>query len=203
MLSPTAFARVDEAPDARFYEEPRFVAHIDEGAIEAVTQLYRERLPAGGIVLDLMSSWISHLPPEIGFSAVAGVGMNADELAANPRLDSYFVHDLNATPFVPFDDAIFDAATICVSVQYLTQPVLVMRELSRVLRPGAPLVITMSNRCFPTKAVALWQALNDDGHAGLVASYLREASGWTDIEQLDRTPRRGDVVRAVVARRAP
>ncbi|GAC1559229.1 MAG: class I SAM-dependent methyltransferase [Vulcanimicrobiaceae bacterium] len=166
-----------------------------------MTELYRERLPAGGIILDLMSSWISHLPPEVEFGAVAGVGMNAAELSANPRLDTYVVHDLNATPVIPYDDAVFDAATICVSIQYLTRPVVIARELARVLRPGAPLIVTFSNRCFPTKAVALWQALNDDGHAGLVASYLREAGGWDNIESLDRTPPGGDVLRAVIARR--
>ncbi len=193
---------MDDAPDDWFYAEPRFVEHIDPHAIAAVTQLYREYVPAGGVVLDLMSSWISHLPPEIVYAAVAGLGMNASELAENARLDTYVVHDLNAAPAIPYDDAIFDAATICVSVQYLTAPVLVMRDLARVLRPGAPLVVTFSNRCFPTKAVALWRALSDDGHAGLVASYLREAGDFVDIECLDRTPPGGDVLRAVVARRA-
>ncbi|GAC1399292.1 MAG: class I SAM-dependent methyltransferase [Vulcanimicrobiaceae bacterium] len=201
MRWPTAFARIDCAPDEEFYAQPRFVEHIDARAIDAVTELYRERLPAGGIILDLMSSWISHLPPEVDFGAVAGVGMNAAELGANPRLDTYVVHDLNATPVIPYDDAVFDAATICVSIQYLTRPVVIARELARVLRPGAPLIVTFSNRCFPTKAVALWQALNDDGHAGLVASYLREAGGWDNIESLDRTPPGGDVLRAVIARR--
>jgi SAM-dependent methyltransferase len=202
MLPNIAFARVDSGPDARFYDQPRFVAHIDDLAIAAVTDLYRTYLPAGGIILDLMSSWISHLPPESAYGAVAGLGMNATELAENPRLETYVVHDLNVSPTIPFADATFDAATICVSVQYLTQPIAVMRDLARVMRPGAPLVITFSNRCFPTKAVALWQALGDDGHAGLVASYLRESRGWVDIEALDRTPRGGDVLRAVVAKRA-
>ncbi len=201
MLPSSAFARIDTTPDDRFYEQPRFVEHIDAHAIAAVTQLYRERLAAGGIVLDLMSSWISHLPPEIAFAGVAGLGMNARELAENLRLDTYVVHNLNAAPHIPFDDAIFDAATICVSIQYLTAPVLVLRDLARVVRPGGTLVITFSNRCFPTKAIALWRALSDDGHAGLVASYLREAGGWSDIETLDRTPPSGDVLRAVVARR--
>jgi len=203
MLPSIAFNRVDSGPDARFYDRPRFVAHIDDLAIAAVTELYRAYLPPGGIILDLMSSWISHLPPESAYGAVAGLGMNAAELAENPRLETFVVHDLNASPTIPFGDSIFDAAMICVSVQYLTQPIAVMRDLARVMRPGAPLVITFSNRCFPTKAVALWHALGDDGHAGLVASYLREARVWVEIETLDCTPRGGDVLRAVVAKRAP
>ena len=95
-LRPEAFHRLDESPDTEFYHEPRLVTHIDEGAIAAVTQLYREWLPPGGAILDLMSSWISHLPPEVSYRRVAGLGMNEHELAANPRLDSFIVHDLNA-----------------------------------------------------------------------------------------------------------
>lgn len=197
-----AFARVDESPDERFYREPRFVTHIDERAIDAVTALYRERLPSGGHVLDLMSSWVSHLPPEVDYAAVVGIGMNETELAANPCLDAYLVHDLNLDPILPFEDATFDAATICVSVQYLTSPVAVLRETARVLRPGAPLAIVYSNRCFPTKAVAIWQALNDRGHAELIERYLVDARGWDACESLDRTPLGGDPLYAVVAKRA-
>ena len=124
-----AFRREDEAPDERFYAEPRLVTHIDEAAIAAVTQLYREYLPADAAVLDLMSSWVSHLPAEVAYSRVVGLGMNRTELAANPRLDGLVVHDLNRTPRLPFADAEFDAAAICVSIQYLTRPVAVLRDL--------------------------------------------------------------------------
>ena len=106
------FRREDEAPDVRFYAQPRLVTHIDEAAIAAVTQLYREYLPAGGAVLDLMSSWVSHLPADITYSRVVGLGMNRTELAANPRLDGYVVHDLNRNQRLPFADAEFDAAAI-------------------------------------------------------------------------------------------
>ena len=148
-----AFRREDEAPDEDFYAEPRLVTHIDEQAIAAVRQLYREYLPADGTVLDLMSSWVSHLPAEVAYSRVVGLGMNRTELAANPRLDGFVVHDLNRDPRLPFADAEFDAAAICVSIQYLTRPVAVLRDLGRVLVAGGPLVISFSNRCFPTKAV--------------------------------------------------
>lgn len=198
-----AFARVDETPDDRFYRTPRFVTHIDDRAIDAVTGLYRELLPAGGHILDLMSSWVSHLPPEISYASVTGVGMNDLELAENPRLEAYLVHDLNVEPTLPFEAGVFDAATICVSVQYLTQPIAVLRETARVLRPGAPLAITFSNRCFPTKAVAIWQALSDRGHAELIERYLVDAGGWAEIASHDRTPAGGDPLYAVVARRSP
>jgi Methyltransferase domain len=202
VLPSDAFRRLDETPDADFYRQARFVTHIDEGAIAAVTQLYRERFPPGGAVLDVMSSWVSHLPPEVAYRHVAGLGMNRDELAANPRLDSWVVHDLNTDPCLPFADGAFDAAGCCVSIDYLVHPVKVLRDLGRVLRPGGPLVVTFSNRRFPTKVVALWEALDDAGHGELVAHYLRAAGGWRDIARLDRSPAAGDPLLAVVATRA-
>jgi SAM-dependent methyltransferase len=185
-----AMRRMDEAPDEEFYRTPRLVTHIDEGAIAAVAQLYREFFPPGGAVLDLMSSWISHLPPEVEYGRVVGLGMNEVELRENPRLDAYVIQDLNRNPSLPFGDGEFDGAGICVSVDYLTQPVEVLREVGRVLKVGSPLVVTFSNRCFPTKAVAIWQRLDDGGHVRLVEGYLREAGNFENIRGLDRSPRR-------------
>ena len=203
-LPPQAFARMDESPDEEFYEEPRLVTHIDERAIAAVTQLYRETLPAGGAVLDLMSSWISHLPPEMRFSKVVGLGMNEQELKANPRLQAYTVHNLNDEPALPYGDGEFDAACICVSVDYLVKPVQVIRDIGRVLAPGGPLVVTFSNRCFPTKAVAIWHRLTGPGQQQLVESYLTEAGNWDNVRSLTPGPEdfRGDPLFAVLGNRA-
>jgi SAM-dependent methyltransferase len=181
---------MDETPDEEFYRTPRLVTHIDDHAIAAVTQPYRELFPAGGEILDLMSSWISHLPPEVGYRRVVGLGMNEEELRRNERLDSYVVQNLNENPILPFGDGEFDGCGICVSVDYLTRPVEVLREVGRVLKAGAPVVITFSNRCFPTKAVAVWHQLDDRGHMRLVEDYLRQAGNWDDIRGLDRSPRR-------------
>lgn len=194
-----AFARRDEAPDDEFYRFERLVTHLDAAAVAAVTQLYRQFLPAGGAVLDLMSSWVSHLPAEVQYARVAGLGMNARELAQNPRLtEPGVVQNLNENPQLPYGTAEFDAAGICVSVQYLTQPVAVFTELARVLRPGAPLVVTFSNRCFPDKAVYAWQALDDAGHAGLVKHYF-EAAGFGPAEIYAHRRPYGDPLFGVVA----
>jgi SAM-dependent methyltransferase len=196
-----AFRRADETPDEEFYRTPRLVTHIDDGAIAAVTQLYRELFPAGGEILDLMSSWVSHLPPEVAYRRVIGLGMNEVELRRNEKLDSYIVQNLNTNPELPFGEAEFDGVGICVSIDYLTRPVEVLREVGRVLKFGAPLAITFSNRCFPTKAVEIWHRLDDRGHMRLVESYLEEAGNFRDIRSLDRSPRRlvGDPLYAVVA----
>jgi len=201
-LPEEAFRRYDETPDEEFYKTPRLVTHIDDRAIAAVTQLYREFFPLGGEILDLMSSWISHLPPEVEYRRVIGVGMNEVELRRNNRLDSYVVQNLNTDPRLPFGDAEFDGVGICVSIDYLTQPVEVLREVGRVLRVGGPTIISFSNRCFPSKVVAVWHQLDDQGHMRLVEHYLREAGNWNDIQSLDRSPRRlfSDPLYAVVGR---
>ena len=176
-----ALTRLDDEDDEVFYEPPRLVCHIDEGAIAALTGFYRDVLPPGGVLIDLMSSWVSHLPPEIEYAEVIGLGMNTAELAANPRLNRWFIQNLNRETSLPLGDASLDAAMICVSIQYLQQPLAVLREIARALRPGAPLVVSFSNRCFWTKAVAIWRSLDDEGHAHLVERYLRGA-GFPRIE---------------------
>src|SRR5215468_7263118 len=175
--------------------------HIDSGAIAAVTNLYREVLPAGGAILDLMSGWVSHLPPEIPYSRVVGVGLNARELAENAFLDEWVVKDLNRDPHLPFTTAEFDAAAICVAIQHLTRPCEVIREAGRVLKPGAPLIVTFSNRCVPTPAIGCWCLLDDTGHLCLIAQHFVQAGNWGDIRCLDRTPQGGrDPLYAVIGR---
>ena len=200
IFSSEIFRRQDESADERFYDFPRFVAHIDKAAIAAVTDLYREFFPANGVILDLMSSWISHLPEEMNFSRVAGLGMNAEELAANPRLTESVAQSLNRQPQIPFGDNEFDGAAICVSVQYLVRPIEIFREIARVLKENAPLVVTFSNRCFPTKAVYAWNALDDGGHIKLVGEYYAQSASYSEIEIRRHQPRGGDPLFAVIGR---
>jgi hypothetical protein len=202
-LPPHAFDKDDAADDAAFYAEARLTTHIDDAAIAALTELYRRRLPAGGAVLDLMSSWVSHLPPEMAFAEVVGHGMNGEELAANPRLTRRFVQDLNRDPVLPLRTGSLDAAMICVGAQYLQAPVPVFRELARVLKPGGPVIVSFSNRCFPTKAVRVWLSLDGRGHARLVALYL-ERAGFTHVEVVPLLDGRfSDPMTAVIGRSPP
>lgn len=172
---PNAFVRLDEGDDLEFYAPPRLVTHIDDNAIAALTDFYRAKLPRDGVLLDLMSSWVSHLPPELPAAEVIGHGMNAQELAANPRLTRWFIQDLNREPVLPLDDHSCDAALCCVSVQYLQKPIEVFADVRRILRPDAPFIVSFSNRCFPTKAVAIWRALDPSRQAGLVRLYFDRA----------------------------
>jgi SAM-dependent methyltransferase len=169
---PGFFARGDEHTDAAFYAPTRLVTHIDDGAIAAVGALYQE-LDVTGRVLDLMSSWLSHLPAPPAHLSV--LGMNATELAANPMADDWVVHDLNTTPTLPYPDASFDDVLCCVSVDYLTRPVEVFTDVARVLVPGGRFVCTFSNRCFPTKAIRGWLMSDDATHCAIVATYFERA----------------------------
>lgn len=186
------FLRQDESDDARFYAQPRFVTHIDDATIAALTRYYAETLRPTDRVLDLMSSWISHLPDDARFRSVVGLGMNAEELAANPRLDRWVVQDLNALPTLPFDDGAFEAVLIAVSVQYLTRPLEVFAEIGRVLAPGGRCIVAMSHRLFPTKAIYAFHVLPAEDRCRLVGTYLSASGAFTAIEALDRSPAAAD-----------
>jgi SAM-dependent methyltransferase len=199
---PHFFRRQDESADGLFYREPRFVTHIDDATIRALTHLYAEVIPAGADVLDLMSSWVSHLPEGVAYGRVAGLGMNEAELRGNPRLTDHAVHDLNRVPELPYADATFDVVVNAVSVQYLTRPVEVFASVARVLRPGGTFLVACSHRMFPTKAVAVWQALTADDRIRLVGSYFALAGRFHEPEFVDRSPAGADPLWAIFARRS-
>ena len=174
---------------------------IDQSAIAAVTNLYREVLPPGGAILDVLSGWVPHLPPEAPFRRVVGIGIEKRALAENPFLDEWCVQDLNAAPAIPFANGEFDGAAICAAVQYLARPAEVFREVARVLKPGAPLIVSFSNRCLATKAIACWCLHDETGQLCLVAQHFAAAGNWADIRCLDRTPPQGGVpLYAVIGR---
>ena len=200
-IPPAYFRRADELPDRLFYQVPRLVTHIDEATIAALTQFYRDQLPAAGDLLDLMSSWISHLPEEVAYGRVAGLGMNREELAANPRLTDFVVHDLNANPRLPFAATCFDAVLIAVSVQYLIRPMEVFGAIARVLRPGGHCIVAMSHRLFPTKAIAAFCQLRPRERIDLVQAYFALAGGFEAPSFFDASPPTADPLWIVAARR--
>jgi SAM-dependent methyltransferase len=189
---PDHFVRADESPDPVFYSFPRKVVHIDDAAIDAVKEFFQEVLPPNGVVLDLLSSWRSHWPEGFPKQRLVGVGLNAEEMADNPHLDEYVVHDVNADPRLPFEANVFDAVVLTVSIQYVTQPLEVFRDVNRILKPGGLCAVIFSNRMFPTKAVAVWRGLNDEGHFKLINSYFQYAGNFVALENHDRTPSNTD-----------
>ena len=203
-FTPEMFQRMDESDDPLFYAFPRKVVHIDEPAIAAVGQFLAATFAPHGVLLDLMSSWRSHLPPGFVKQRLVGLGLNAEEMADNPDLDECVVHDLNADPRLPFAADYFDGAVVTVSIQYLTQPLAVFAEVRRVLKPGGPFVVLFSNRMFPTKAVRIWQVLRDERRAELVRAYFHYAEGYEEPVFHDLSPNPGisDPLYAVYARRS-
>ncbi|MEM9267047.1 MAG: class I SAM-dependent methyltransferase [Cyanobacteria bacterium P01_F01_bin.13] len=182
MLAASQRQKLDESNDALFYEAPRFVTHVDERFIEQLTELYQQRLTPKSRILDLMSSWVSHLPADIEFERVEGHGMNAEELAKNLRLDNYFVQNLNDNQTLPFEDRTFDAVLNTVSVQYLQHPEAVFAEIYRVLKPGGIAIVSFSNRMFYQKAIAAWRDSSDASHIALVKRYFASVKGFSQPE---------------------
>jgi SAM-dependent methyltransferase len=186
-LQPSQRTKLDDTDDAQFYDVPRFVTHVDEGFIQQLTALYRERLQSGTRILDLMSSWVSHLPEEMDFAHVEGHGLNAEELARNPRLTHYFVQNLNQTPQLPLPDQSFDAVLNTVSVQYLQYPEAIFTEIHRILKPGGLAIISFSNRMFYQKAIQAWRDGSEASRVALVQRYFRSVPGFSEPEAIART----------------
>jgi SAM-dependent methyltransferase len=187
MLRPEQRTKLDSSDDTEFYSVPRFVTHVDESFIDSLTQLYREKLQPHTRILDLMSSWVSHLPDEMVFAHVEGHGLNAEELAKNPRLDHYFVQNLNQNPQLPLADATFDAVAIAVSVQYLQYPDAVFSEIHRLLKPGGIAIVSFSNRMFYQKAIAAWRDNTEEGRVELVQQYFESTPGFSQPEVTIKT----------------
>jgi SAM-dependent methyltransferase len=180
-FSDDAFERTDADPDEIFYDSARMLNHLDETALQQVRRLYKELIPQASDILDLMSSMNSHLPDSIGSRSVTGLGMNREELDANPALHERVIHDLNENSTLPFADNSFDIVLCTVSVEYLIRPQEVFRQVARILKPGGKFITTFSNRWFPTKAIQLWPYLHEFERMGLVSEYFHDSGLFKQI----------------------
>ncbi|KAK4853400.1 hypothetical protein QYF36_008636 [Acer negundo] len=202
------FQRFDETSDLTFYDTPRFVTHIDDPAIAALTKYYSEVFPPsntpGISILDMCSSWVSHYPPGYKQDRIVGMGMNEEELKRNPVLTEYIVQDLNSNPKLPFEDNSFDVITNVVSVDYLTKPMEIFKEMCRILKPGGLAIMSFSNRCFWTKAISIWTSTGDAEHVMIVGAYFHYARGFEPPQAVDISPNpgRSDPMYIVYSRKA-
>jgi SAM-dependent methyltransferase len=213
-LQPTQRTKLDESNDVEFYSLPRFVTHVDDGFIQQLTDLYRERLQPHSRVFDMMSSWVSHLPEEMEFAHVEGHGLNQEELARNPQLNHFFVQNLNHNQLLPLPDQSFDAVLNTVSVQYLQFPEAVFAEIYRILKPGGIAIISFSNRMFYQKAIQAWRDGSESDRVALVKRYFAAIPGFSPPEVIARQSTvpsflqmlgvgGGDPFYAVIAQRLP
>lgn len=188
VLSDTQRQKQNTRPDRDFYRQPRLVQHVDEHFRERLTELYREQLCTGDDVLDLMSSWVSHLPEEMQLGRVVGHGMNEEELASNEQLNDYFIQSLNETQRLPLADDSFDAVLCAVSVQYLQYPEPVFAEIARVLKPGGQVIVSFSNRMFAQKAIRAWREATGSGRLQLVEQYIKAAEVFESAQTISEHP---------------
>jgi SAM-dependent methyltransferase len=179
IFAPNAFSRNDETDDTRFYERDRFVQHLDRTALDTVEHiignLIVEKNPA---ILDLMAGWDSHIPSTVQPSRVVGLGLNRNEMDANPALSEAVIHDVNRDPSLPFPDDSFDAVINTVSVDYMTQPIALFQEVHRILKPGGLFLVVFSNRMFPPKAVKVWKDAAESERLILVNEFFQAAGGF-------------------------
>lgn len=191
LLQPSQRTKLDSTDDTLFYDYPRFVTHVDEGFIQQLTDLYRDRLKPNTRVFDMMSSWVSHLPDEMEFAHVEGHGLNAEELARNPRLNHYFLQDLNQNQTFPLPDQSFDAVLNTVSIQYVQYPEAVFKQIHRILKPGGIVIISFSNRMFFQKAIQAWRDGSEANRVDLVKYYFESVPGFSAPEVIVRHPQAG------------
>lgn len=186
LLQPRQRTKLDETDDTLFYDYPRFVTHVDDGFIQQLTDLYCQRLQPHSRIFDLMSSWVSHLPEDMTFEHVEGHGLNQEELARNPRLDHYFVQNLNQQQILPLPDRAFDAVLNTVSIQYLQLPEAIFAEVYRILKPGGIFIVSFSNRMFYQKAIQAWRDGSETDRIELVQGYFNAIPGFGPPEVISR-----------------
>ena len=185
----SSFDREDESDDSLFYLEPRLLVHIDDAAINELGKYLFDQLPEGATILDLMSSWRSHIPGNIVIGEVYGLGMNSEEMSNNPQLDHWIVKDINKDPKLPYEENLFDAVIVVVSVQYITDPIEIFKEVNRVLKRNGKFHVVYSNRMFPTKATKIWKVFDDIERASLIGSYFANSGGWSVPNAVNLSPR--------------
>jgi len=189
-FSESDFKRMDETDDEIFYDTPRLVYHIDEGAVAALTEYYAKTIKPKSDILDICSSWVSHYPKDFTerMGRRAGLGMNGAELKENKQLTEFTVQNLNINSKMPYEDNSFDVVTCVVSVDYLIKPLEVFKEVQRVLRRGGVFILSQSNRCFATKAIQIWLNTNDLEHVFIIGSYFHYAGGFKPPKAVDISP---------------
>ena len=176
--------KLDERDDALWYARPRFCTHVDDGFLEQLTRLYRQRTTPEFKCLDLCASHVSHYP--YAYAYVLGHGLNREELERNEQfrrgMNAFFVRNFNEHPVVDAPDRTFDMVSMCVSIQYMQRGEELFREIFRVLKPGGVAIISYSNRMFYEKAVSVWRDGTGYSRTQLVKSYFQNVNGFTEPE---------------------
>jgi SAM-dependent methyltransferase len=197
ILSSQQRRKLDTGNDREFYGVPRFVTHVDGGFIDRLTNLYHDRLTPNTRIFDMMSSWVSHLPDDLQFEHIYGHGLNAEELAKNPRLDEYFVQNLNQDQKLPLADASVDAVLNTVSVQYLQYPEAIFAEIHRILKPDGIAIFSFSNRMFYHKAIEIWRDGSEIDRVELVKGYFKSVPGFIEPEAIVHVSQVPDFLRMI------
>ncbi len=177
-------SKEDNSDDSLFYASPRIAHHLDEGFRARLTDVYRQYIPEDSVVLDLMSSWVSHLPEDNKYKRVIGHGLNKFELDKNQALDSYWLQDLNVDQQLPLDDSSIDVCLMVAAWQYLQYPEIIASELKRIISSKGILIISFSNRAFWSKTPSIWRDSSEIDRINYIRAILK-SEGWNQLEVID------------------
>ncbi len=180
----------------RLHEQARFLEHRVHDRLPFWRR--RELLEVGCGVGAQTEILLRHFPE----LSITGIDASQENLAkARENLSRlpwaegrYELHPMDATR-MGFAAESFDSAFLCWILEHVADPLLVLSEVRRVLRPGSPVVVTeVQNASFfldPYSPATLnyWMAFNDhqlelggDPFVGAKLGNLLQAVGFRDIQ---------------------
>lgn len=151
----------------------RYLLHFDY-AIEDAVREFALSLPAGAAVLDAGAGESRH---RAHFGRQRYVAL--DLAVGDSQWDYAALDVLGDLARLPLRDATFDAALNIVTLEHVKEPAAVLRELARVLKPGARLLIVVPHEWEVHQAPHDFFRYTSHG-----LRYLLESAGFA-VERLD------------------
>ncbi|MBF0478323.1 MAG: hypothetical protein HQL26_02470 [Candidatus Omnitrophica bacterium] len=177
------YSNMFEIKSSGFVSHSQIHSYLGEDFDRIVAENYSKYIPQGGRVLDLMSGYHTHIGENLNLNQAAGVGLNAYEMYANPKLTSFNLQDLNTNPKFPSDwNEHFDAVIMTSGIAYLTSPQDVFRSAAKTLKPGGVFMLAFDRHFLVPEAMPLWETFSNEERLAFVLKKLELAGGFKITE---------------------